>query len=57
MIEYNLARGAILAAAFVATFATLWFTKRRLAREDIAYTLLGTIIGFTVGVLVLIWWQ
>ena len=57
MIEYNLARGAILAAAFVATFATLWFTKRRLAREDIAYTLLGTIIGFTVGLLVLIWWQ
>ena len=56
MIEYNLARGGILAAALVATLATLWFTKRRLAREDIAYTLLGTIIGFTAGLLVLIWW-
>ena len=56
MIEYNLARGAILATAFVTTLATLWFTKRKLAREDIAYTLLGTIIGFCVGLFVLIWW-
>jgi hypothetical protein len=42
MIEYNLAEGGILAAALV---ATLWITKRKLSREDIAYRILSVMMG------------
>tara|TARA_B100000029_G_scaffold222638_1_gene220459 strand:- start:35 stop:205 length:171 start_codon:yes stop_codon:yes gene_type:complete len=55
LIETEIAVKALLVGVFVATLGTLWFVRTRLTRQDIAYTILGVMIGGVAGALVFIW--